>query len=387
MKDINLKDFYEYSVIENYDKYIKLCYSENYLVLKYLFKSIAADKALREFEQNNGSSSFPKMLKTKIYDILHKSAGESRFVYFMNLIGLINDKVFDINRAYIEEAGEFFENFKKYYNSNKTFEECFCGLEVLDQNFLQDISKYEKNLMTQKEVSKFSGLYNDYFVFHEETKLLFNFMSLCDIINSLNNDFDEVGYKTINFEVPQKDVALISREEINKLRKIVMELYLVQDKEIKNQEHIVKNAKMFATKNSNDQKMQDELDNEINKLNDIYNKSQYIVNFEKIINIFEERLDFANFDYNINTKIKCSNKIRWNVGNLGARKLKKPINRVYYHRAEATMLEFNSRELGSCDDLVLELIERAGGKYNLNFLKISSQLKMFGYCNKGSQME
>ncbi len=361
MKKINLKRITNESVLDTYDDIINIAYSRNYSLFKNLINLHILENNFSD-EYLSKTVSIPSLFLKKYYEASQKQILQLRDTLYDTMFNTINTFRDAVKTSYEQELEAFYYDYQMFYRTDKKFEDCFDGFDVKDQNFLDDFAKYTRGEMLGKKAEDFEKLIKDYFTYIDDTKYVMVFRTLEDILKKLQSDFNDEGYKTICYQKPAKNIALITRDEIKQLREMANKNYLSLSEVLKNQELLVKKLKKIQSKMPESQELKDELCKQTAKLNGYEELCTNVSKFDKQVSIFEERLDYANVKWKPNIIDKTKAKIKYSTKNPLARKIKWAVNEVYYHKDEANILEYYSRALDGINMLPEQLIKRAGGK-------------------------
>lgn len=135
-------------------------------------------------------------------------------------------------------------HFNRYYQTNKTFEECFDGYEILDEDFKAIFELFDEYKTIPENRLGMSMLLNVYYNYLDYVTDKTFVVATCDIIDTLADDLNSAGYRTFYYNKPRNPrISTISREEIDKLILKTHEILLKFEKESKQKK---KEAEVFA---------------------------------------------------------------------------------------------------------------------------------------------
>ncbi len=350
MRKIDKDKIFNIDICRNYDEHINLLYNVNYTMLRLNLQKEIANK--------HGSKISKEWLDKKI----------EMFSSYRNLICYGSSRLINSEEITEKICGDYkyqkesiVKKLNNFYNTNKNIEDYFDGPEIIDENFGKDYYMFSKNkgFINSERKEEFSKIFVAYIRYSVHARDLMKLVSLRDIFNSLSKDFTREGEKTVSYGETNNRIASISRTEIESLKNVINDCKKRMNQDYKD-------------------------DKDVEKFNE---RKELIESAQKQINIFDERLAFAN-----TPKTKLKDRAKGFILDFAngvpkkAIKLKKLVNSVYYHQCEMVFLRNELIKL--CSDttfavklringifeLIEEIFQRVGGNIEISQFENPSKL-------------
>lgn len=147
--------------------------------------------------------------------------------------------------------------FNQYYGTNKSFEECFDGYEILDEDFKAIFELFDERKTIPSTRLGMSMLLNVYYNFLNYWTDRTFVISTCDIIDTLSDDLNSSGYRTFYFGHPRNpQVSVISKAEIEEMILTVYNFITKFETELKIQKKKSASAEKMVKKKPSDETKQ-----------------------------------------------------------------------------------------------------------------------------------
>lgn len=375
MKGIDFKRWKNsQSIIDVYDDIINLAYSQNYNLLNRL------NRMNEDIQRNNNGKS--GLLGIGVSEAISKAefkvARDIRNEYYKDVMPQINETYRAVSENYFELRKLFCMVYTAFYGTDKSFNECFDGFLISDDRFSNDLYDLQAGKISDGDkVAALIELMN-FFTFYSNYVIQFmKCTALKELIETLNGDFISDGYKSMFFGKERKDIALISKNEIDELVLMVKRKLSELDKLSKSQLHKTKKVYKKSLKQRYYRTQFPEIEDEYKKYADTEWQRSGLLVIKKIVDSLKNRYDYANEYFDTNDA-RRSVDIFENIISLGTRS-PKLVDSVYYHRAEICLLEQYSRIFPEINEKIKRLVKRAGGeKYLLQFISPESELETDG---------
>jgi len=280
-----------------------------------------------------------------------QSAAENRNKFIENLSLLTAEFLNEEEiTAQFEESKEFFMTlFNKTYKTNKTFEQCFNGFEIIDPRFKRDFDSFD---LSAKQMLNGSNLlilyYYQYQVFWEQYSVAKSFIA---ISQALSSDLTNYGYRSIFYGKPSDpQIQTISRAKLQSLKSRTDlaqatsdELYKKTEKELETLKRKSKNRQEFQSRVT-------EKRNQLMQVTYLKNKASKLAEFA---NMLYERLESANSDVNMSSiENFCESALDLASGiNIFDKDTNFKVDQVYIHTFERNYLDFLISSYKKCRDL------------------------------------
>ncbi len=362
------------SILETYDDLVNLGYTKNFKLLKSVLKLRMAEKNEPENFSFDKNFSLFDLVNKKCAELNHIDALNERARYFASIVPIVDGSSQAVYNSYVEERASFWKHFILFYGNEKKFSDVFSGFEIFDEQFIVDMNDFESGKMQGEKRKDFETLMKAFLVYLEDTKLTMNFLALSELLNKLIGDFTDDGYLSIGYGKENKDIALITKAEIDELRESVNANYLELDRVQRPQAELVKKLTAKAKRNPQDKELNEELKRQTEILQDMAKDTNSLRIYERTVEIFEKRFDYANEYWQYEFVPRTMGKIKRAFRNTFSRKVQKLNDAVYYHKCEATILEFDMRALGVQSELPKTLLERVGGRESLDFMTMPEEV-------------
>lgn len=134
------------------------------------------------------------------------------------------DKMLPMSQSFLDDGfldahmqvhqGRLINVFNWYYDSYKSFDECFNGFEILDPEFKKVIEAYERFEHTSKDegLNTLIKLYYEYLSFYQDYTCT---KAYKDLLVAMSDDVTSHGYPSTIFQKPlNPEVKLFSKEKI-----------------------------------------------------------------------------------------------------------------------------------------------------------------------------
>lgn len=258
------------------------------------------------FENDNGNifSSKDVFKKKSLKDYWHKekmrgisSAREELFERFYDALKKTYEQI-DIsqNEAFAKEY--LMKNFNHFFGTNKTFDECFSGYEILDQEFKHDFERFDNHAIIAENKLGLSNTINAYYAYLNTYHDHMIVQSFEDLINTLYSDFSSEGYKTLFYGKPQNPkVSKLTRGDIDELIlsifPAIAETETATDMQNKSLLAVQKQLKKDPY---NRDLLRQQMQHVMN-LKSLNIKNSKLKNLAEVIEMLDNRLKRANVDY------------------------------------------------------------------------------------------
>lgn len=359
MKEIDTKKMYKENIIVNKESIVKIACTRNLGLLKANAKLnglIEAEKSL-----NNQGKTASLFLKGRIKRALKEvgSMASVRDTLFHSTGRLINESESTVEQSYVQSIAEFFSEFQDFYGQDKKFEECFDGFSVLDEQFLNDYKLFSAGKMEPEKSGCFAYLIDMFANYLADTKSVYEFFALKELIDALSSDFDYFNEKSENFGKPKQTVTKIKKSEIEKLIKLAEENFVALADEIKQQNNMIASLKEYEKQFPENPTILEGIELCNTTLGLLQDRAINLQTFQKRVYELLERLEYSNNVWYSNTKV--SRKLKSLVLKPFARKIKPVTDEVYFGSAEAEILKYDARALTVGDTSIFGiLIQRTG---------------------------
>lgn len=164
---------------------------------------------------------------------------------------------FDIEKEDERNKAVLMQHFNHYYGTNKRFEECFDGYEILDEDFKAIFELFDERKTIPSTRLGMSFLLNVYYTYLNYWSDRTFVRSTCDIIDTLSDDLNSSGYRTFYFGHPRNpQVSVISKAEIEEMILTVYNFITKFETELKIQKKKSASAEKLVKKKPSDESKQ-----------------------------------------------------------------------------------------------------------------------------------
>lgn len=231
---------------------------------------------------------------------------------------------------------DFMETFEQVYGPSGSFDDNFDGFVIKHPQFKKDFYDLDILCRVSNSHPKFNLLCYNYLSFLNYYKQKISFESYDDIFSALVSDLQQNGYKSFYFERPDKNIELVSREEIERVVEYAKEL--LNQTTISTKSAVKKHLRAY--KKVNNPKVTEKALDKYAHCKALYeheeNQQAFAVELNHLAKIFEKRLESANTPSNttlINTWYENINDLLSGV-NIFDDKNNYHTDKVYIHAKE-----------------------------------------------------